>query len=1086
MSRVLFLLPFLLLAACGGSGPSAGTPLAQTPTVESDPVSLRALNQRRAAHLADTDEDGLPDLVDPYPERVPAMDGIVLTSVYAAAGELRFPGWMHAGLPLILETRVAPADGVLWAVFQLSEGFEVVPAVAESPRRFRVEGLSLPVRSVYLLGASQRSRVQVLGHRGRAEPLVAEGERGVMQGDSLTLQGVHLEAADFRLNGRDLPVLGRSAGQAQVAIPPDAVGGRLEVLVAGSARQSLPLTVWREVTVARGTDLPAGERDLLHVETGAVRAFDAAAPVRILTPSARAGRETLLREGGDGGRLPLNILTWPDQDSYRLDADTLLLPLLLAARPGWEPRMIQDWQALRGDLAALAAAPAAAAVRERLAAALAAGAVPDREALWQELQALPPPTAPAKGPRVGTGREELYELSVQARYNGRSYPRDEISQFNLLARGSTRIGDFATCLGGDRFNLAAGVEYLDSDLCFDNDSVVGVSLRVDIDRLNRGKRKLKSHLDPDQGSIFNKDIVGGNFGGFLFLSSATALVADDNKTSLCDVEACEIEVITGGLGVGIPDPQFRDSDEQYVADTLLLRVMFDNLLMPLLDALVGGALEANKEIGTCLIREALAQVPTLTVIAADVYQKLDRNSSPGDVVTVLSDSFAKYSVTLVSDQVFANIPLQRCVNPTSNVGAMILARMAINFAAEEAEDGLDATLIGKILTVIDIAFKVADIVSAPQKFVFRAEPNLMVRSLTEELEMDAPGATIFLSGRHLASTGNADPGDNYIPALVIRDRFGTEVRATLIEQNIQDQSDLSQVKLQGELGTLFGADSRASLAPGTATVYLEVPGYPGLPGGVLRVVAGQTNLVFAPRIDGLDVDTVTAGQTVEIRGYRLRDALGGRTLAVELEPSRATQMTRVVAAELRRGGGADDDAYFVEFVAPEPDQGVSFQTYTVTLFDRATAATESFVLDQPLRVGTTDETGVAAFYDSGLGCSGDGATGSGGCRFDDRMTLRLIKADGSPVTDTGGGSTASVTLDPAAGDASLLRLQWNNASLSPADQVAGVEIECEDAGNSERDDVCTVGVVVTRPGKPEFMIDENLFQGEIRPYSFPP
>lgn len=1099
-------LAVLVLTACGGGGggepsaaptPDSGAPARARFLIEgTDAASL--LDQQ--ALTSDRDGDGLPDVIDPFPDTPALRDDPAQPLRIQRAGLRGDHDWSegvaHADRPLSIELSGATPGEPLYVVLGRSEGPQVVPVSVEAGLiTLSPDLLKVPLTGLSVMGERWRSDAMALRWLAVDAPWVTQvGE--AEQGRLLQLAGINLASAEVALNDQMLHVVNARDDGLSLALPPDAVSGMLTIAQPGGEAQRMPLTVWRSVRVDVAPEISQAvpqlewfDRDTplqASTATGFIRRIVATG-----APSLVTFRPDLVRSA-----LPLAVLVDPDAAHLRLDAEQMLLGLAYGVRKLADSEVSDDAETVK----AVIKARLAGELGQRLLSDF-RSAVPvydfdvlrvHREQLVALLAGYLPTRSAAKFFYQGLSDRTVFDQNILFRnYNGGSsytgtrlpqVARKEVSNFRI-ALADPDLSVFERCNSLPVPPRPAGA--WPSDLCVENDNVVPASVGVFVGE-GRNRRYLRSHLNPRQFNndvlnLFNADILGGNTLGIFRVAQHQYLeTRDESPQPLCRLMPCSVEILTGSFGLLDNTPLEGNAA---VVKLLNDRMMLDVFVVPYLAAVLGIDADAGTQVRQCLANlgnEAL----TATTLAPDFITKFrDTRGANNRVDPVKFEAF----VDQVLQELFLKL-FQVVQTSGASCAQAVLTGTARQRLATAVEQLAERSAVGRILSVIDTSIALIELAITPRRIVFDVKPVLLeATTLNRRTVAPAQGENLVIEGIGIAQNDDGN-GRRYFPALVVSGRAlnGSSTQTasfTFTADHFAETGTLGLVRL-----TLPSANLRtlleANFLPGDLQMklrYFHRP-YPGFPNQQVEIPLGTVNYRGQPVASRVNVAATLPGETVRILGYRL-DALNLSLQPAEVvfTPGGLTDETTVRTRALRIGVDArasGDERGYLEVAVPNfRRQGSRVsQSYTVSI-DLGRDVQPGQVVGEPARL---QQVGTIQVYDGQPGRVTVQDTGA--CPTDDEALVEILRGDGQrAVFPEAVNIPGAFTV--GAQNRYLASLTWLNELTTAQNHVRQIRVTCVDAGNDcgsagEGASVCTFSVRIVSPQGGDELYQETLTEGE--------
>ena len=1089
----------------GGESPAPSQPGTEAPAATTTRFQIEGVDVGQllstAALEADRDEDGLPDLIDPYPDIPAVRDDPAQPLLIQRAGLQLDGGWVdgvaHASQSLVIELLGATPGEPLYVVLGRREGLHVMPVALEGGLiTLPANVLSVPLAGLSVMTANWRSEAVPLRWVAADAPWVT-GVGDAEQGRLLQLEGVNLAAAEVLLNDQPLHVVDARTDSLSVALPPDAASGTLAILQGEAEPQRLPLMVWRTVRVELAPEIAEAVTQLEWFDNDEPRLVPANAAftrrmIAAAEPSLVSFRPDLERPA-----LPLAVLIDPQATRLHLSAEQMLVGMAYRIRKAAEPEVSDDAAAVKVAILSQLASPQGQALLADFRASLLDYDYHLLRAHQDRLTALLagqlPTQAAAKFFYQGLSDRTVYDQNIRFRnYNsGGSFTsanlpqvaKKEISNFRItLADPSLSIFERCNSLPVPARPATAWP----SDLCVENDNVVPASVGVFVGD-GRARRYLRSHLNHRQFSndvlnLFNPDILGGNTLGIFRVAQHQYLeTRDESPQPLCRLMPCSVEILTGAFGLADNTPL---EGKQAVANLLRDRMMLDVFVIPYLASVLGIDANAGTQVRQCLANlgnEAL----TAVTLAPDFITKFRDTRGANNQVDP-----AKFEVFV--DQVLQELFLKLFqVVQTSGLSCAqaVLVGTARQRLASALEELAQRSAVGRIVSVIDTTIALIELAITPRRIVFDVKPVLLQSTnLNRRTVAPSQGENLQIEGIGIAQNDDG-AGRRYFPALVVTGRAlnGSATQTASFNftaDHFSETGTFGVVRLTvpaANLRTLL----EANFLPGDLQIslrYFHRP-YPGFPNQQVEIPLGTVNYRGQPVASRLNVAAALSGKTVRILGYRL-DTLNlsaSQPAEVVFTPGGLTDertvRTNAVRVGVDRQAKADERGYLEVAVPNFQRQGNrAAQNYTVQV-DLGQDIPSGQVLGEPSRLRSV---GSIQVYDGQPGRVT--VADSGACPTDDQALVELLRADGQRASfPEAVDIPSSFTVGPQNGYRDTLA--WLDELTTPLNRVERIRLTCTNAGDdcgsaSEGASVCTFSVRIESPDGTDILYQDTLAEGE--------
>ena len=1049
---------FTLLAAWGGGGSGGGGQGDPNGLPGPEPIATPAgepgfgIFKVALREPPDRDGDGIPDVEDPFPDAAPQRQtgapDFVLEAAEAVDGEHRWPDLRHAELDMRFRVRDLDASSGPW--FAVFEGPDVIEAL---PLQRAQDELGLPAASfdsllnrVYVMTPQWRTNALTIQALRAGAPIYRPQSRAA-QGESLTLLGRNLDGAVAELGPRLLDSTAAANGrQLSVTLAADSADGLLRVENAVDS-YAAPLQVLSTVRMSRANEPYVAGPLVWASPLGLSDWPSAQAELSILSASRFPRLETFAHAAKLGETVLRRVVIWPDETDKVLGQASILEGVVYAQYERlFGKRPAPDaWAEARAAISALLLEPEAADARAHLAAGMAS---PEDYSVATLLNLLKPAAArlATTRKRFTTRGREIYDINVTAEANGQIYAQRDFQNYSL------DVVESATCnIAIDLLGRPA--EVTASDLCLENDSKTFASAAVDIavrdlDTGDLSYRRVRSHLPAGSRNLaFHKDVVGGNFGGVLQFASV-AYLTDDDGAPVCQGGPCRVELLTGGWGLGLPKLP-AGTPEAEIAEAMFQRTLIESTLFPVGELLTAGFLSAldvgcvKKRLALELFGQVGSNVGNVITLN-DFINKLGGDTSPGNIVAVLSDTYFKALTDLLVD---AASPERFLACAADFASADAMQKKAAEQGAQALARGLFA------LQIVQLIVDQAEILFTPRKFTLHAQPLAEVqRADPATMDLTLPSSNnnlnaLTVEGQYIAADTPAN--EAFYPNLVITDREGNRSRFFAFAENFtagaEQSSDNPAKTKDGKIIAPLAEFTPAleTLQPGPVTLSLEIDGYDEFASSVLPVPGGALKLQRFPFAERVDVGAVFAEEKNAVLGYRLekvqdqtgRTAQQSLALGVRLQKGQEAPIA-AEGVDFEFGAGADvieEFAAAVNFAAPADTPPGD---YTVRYL--VGAPNEQTGLEVPGTLRVLSDNGVkVVLQDSGA-------------KADDVMDMALRDAQGEVLAVQGQPVVAAVPVEGVFATA----IWYEPEAITPAD----ILIRCFNGG---ADATCTFALEVS-------------------------
>ncbi|MEC9408497.1 MAG: hypothetical protein VX549_14620 [Pseudomonadota bacterium] len=1003
------------------------------------------------AASADRDGDGLPDRMDVAPD-LPAT---------VALDEQRL-GLVRAGIRVQgrLIDRVLHPDGEIeleivgdalldehpHALLLGGDASRLAELVEVAPGRYQLReaGALQGIQAIAVATAAWQTQampmqVYASGSAWVVEPAAAQQDR------VLALRGLNLRDASLWLADEPLPVLSAADDRLELRLPSDAVSGPVALKQNDRIVQQFPLQVQRAVTVQISPDWAARFGPLVYADERGMSTLDDRNPGRfwVATDAPQTIRLQVLEAASEKALLGRSLTIWPDEDTAHLNAQTVVLSQAWQGRRAWSLPAL-DWGDFRHELLmAMAADPTAERAVEQ---AVESGQAADSLIAVDAIRELARTTFSQEQPRknvASPGISQGEALGQRVNYVTPDGSLGPNSEYALFSVGS--VLDLCRTLGGRPRSFRP------SDLCMVSSNELASSVAV-----RRGGKLLRNHIAVSRG-IFGADIVGGT-GGFFnleFGSDQGAIAfkrpfayleaSDATKTPLCGIEPCQVEIITGGFGVGQASPAMTPAEKR-VFELLRKRALVDLIVLPVLSELSGALIDDNN---IACVSNVAFEVFGGTQSLAEFYQKASGATKPDGSLD--AEALAKEIRTYFTG-LFVQLLKFRTLGSCYPSRPQDVIENLLDRAADEASQ----RLLSVITFAVNTSISAVQFATTPRKIVFKAEPVLEIAALRGQFDATAADSANTLEIQGSAIAEDQSPATAFYPSLRLGGRTGANAYAE-VDVPLDASNYSGGVPAENRFLRLSGAALRSvievdgAFLPGTLDVSLvyTLENPENFDSAEVVIEVGEYEILGAPRVDGFAGGTspATGGSRVFVVGYRL-DALDLTGASVEYASSAQGEILRDL--ELIRYDEPDVPTtrqHEISFGVPQLSAGRSATEFDVTLVTAAgRIPLGSLLVVRPQVFGTAT------------------VSDSGACQ-DDQATVRLVTASGAYVTVD--AANAPEVMAPVSGpDDEAASLLWNNSQLAADRRVAAVEVTCTDVGDDCRNDeanesagVCTLGIV---------------------------
>ena len=601
----------------------------------------------------------------------------------------------------------------------------------------------------------------------------------------------------------------------------------------------------------------------------------------------------------------------------------------------------------------------------------------------------------------------------------------------------------------DKKNPPSGIR--PSDLCVQNSTVMFASFAVyrpNEDTFNNNYTLKQSDLVRRHITAVDDNLALAE--GGMFLTANRILPV---RTPLCGMRTCYVEVITGGLGLGI-DVNLT-ADEENIVKWLRMRSLYERVLKKVVGQIAN--LPSNQQVPGCVADLVYKDTRFYEEIGKFGVKLRDRKkNNQVTAINVLQDfvdTIGGFMESLLTGQsgsittgVAGNDTIFQCLAvhvPEHDLQKIIQAKF---------DDVVETTGLNRFKEILQQSMLLGGVFLTPEKFMFkvgyRAEvtdiafagevaPEKVVIDTVDGLYQDEARSNprkLIVQGTWLANNPIDDLDRAWYPTLRFTDKVGAWVEQQLDASNVSPITDLSIRTLVLDLPGFASKFDQLRAGPLRTSVrfnqasFTEESKFPGYPSDTLSVPAPFTiELRNQPKVWAFEPGGANAGDDITMIGNSLNLYQGDLELTLVAEREGVPDVS--VPASNVRTLAAEEIRFTI------PDDVMQDEAYKVLLntSDGRTATTSSIPF-----IVTSGTIPIITFADFGK-------------KKDDSLELvlmdQLFNEQGARIPlPVDGRYVRSISIDNAA---------RQGQGLPP---IFNIAIECRDPGN---DKTCTFGVSAT-------------------------
>lgn len=923
--------------------------------------------------------------------------------------------------------------GPYLALWYSEQGISSVEIAPDSEGYFITEVPETAVTSVAVLAGNQASLPRKIQTFPASAAIVLEPQERPHLGETMELPVINIPALDYlSLGSQTLEFETLSATKIRTTLPPMSDSSVL-VWESGGSRFSLPLNLNRRVQVVAGEDLVNAESWYRLDQAGRLNLGENLSPVQPAYVSVPVSEQAHIVSFYHDEFVSAKGIVWPDTELVTLGLESTLMAHLYERAIGENIQVLGDLETYMTDVLAGVNGQRALADLADLHAGLDSNQAYAVLSDWLDLAVL---ELNDYAPVQTQGVLDYFDDTFEAIFAGNTMYEPIMSVVDQRSRpgGSSYSGmnvgsyrNLLLCVGINNVNPPSGI--WPSDLCTKNTGVYFASAQVT--NLVTGK-VLKSHVR----DYLDTGMIGAKGWGLLSLNEIGYLTSDTGSP-LCHMQPCEIEFITGGLGLGTNVR--TNNSESRVQLIVLGRTFLERVVLPVLSEAMGGVADSASS-GRCLIEHIVRSAPVATIsygtMIADFKKKVDAASNEQEVIATMQETVLKYAYEVATSMLQPG-GLPKCLP------AAIAKDLTENLSKRVVDFAEDVAVPLRYATIAVNAMRGFEAVNTPELFTFEVAPRASITSMTSshsssgipELLSTNDSSRLDIRGTKFVYLQSDN--STYWPLLKLRDRYGKSVTKRLGESNKVDISDRSWVDIKvtvEELKPLM-AQLRGDIV--NVSLLMDDRDYSDFSNEGLPIPGRDVRWVGQPKITSVSPKIARAGRLVTIKGENLQ-SFNRADLKVQVslasDPSQTADITTTVKylsgseIQFRLPSNTPDNVYDVALKTSDPDVALSF--------DRGASLSGlsgAFVV-------IPNGASTIQLYDSGA-------------RSDDLISVTVTDAAGNTIRQNG----EPLSLEIEAGDNLRARwMYWTNTNLSASDggstTPGGIEISCVDP-NTDR--ICT-------------------------------
>lgn len=590
--------------------------------------------------------------------------------------------------------------------------------------------------------------------------------------------------------------------------------------------------------------------------------------------------------------------------------------------------------------------------------------------------------------------------------------------------------DATTCVGIESLNIPAGI--WPSDLCARNEAVYFASLQVTNALTNK---ILRSHSK----QYIDNNMIGASGWGLLSLDNI-AYLTTDSGSPLCHMQACELEIITGGFGLFTNVSLTKAEEDIY--EIVMGRTVLERAVLPALGEVLG-LVNVSGDTGKCLATFIATSAPTSVVsygiMIAEFKKKIDAASSPEEIVGISSETLGKYAYDIAT-QMLATKKFPDCL-PAAFKESMIAS---LNDKVGDAAEKVNVPF--RIANLVTAAFQGYQAITAPRKFVFEVAPRAAITRVSTsnssenvpELYSTVDSDKLFIRGTKFVYL--QEDNTNFWPKLRLTDRFGNKQTLQLNDSHKVDIADFSWVDIGIPVTDLAPLMEKLSGEIITVSIIMDDQDYPEFSSEGLILPGRNIRWVGQPKLSSVTPRNARAGRLITLQGENLQSFTSRSDL--KLKVIQANDETRT--AEILQIESYTDNQ--IKFRLPS-----SMPTNLYKL--RLETSDSSLYLNVPDDVSQGSDTGAISVIPQSSSLV---QLYDAGAKIDDGIIIYIANADGDLISQ----NNEFVKLELLENNRlPAVTMWWINQGLSAQNggsTVPGmVNITCDTGGN---DGICTYRV----------------------------